>query len=74
VQSLFLHPTNDYDVVLDLNQDALPRFTQNVSYDENLIPAASRDSPFVASRVDFDPVQLLCEDLKVSFQLPCPNQ
>jgi hypothetical protein len=61
-------------VVLDLNQDALPRFAQNVSYEENPISAASRDSPFVASRVEFDPVQLLCEDLQVSFQLPYPNR
>ncbi|KAJ3980128.1 Nrap protein [Lentinula detonsa] len=79
VLSIFDHPTDDYDVIIDLDRALLPRYHQNVSLtasellqiprrkqfsnDDELAAASSRNI-----RPGFDPAMLLCRDLKRIYQ------
>ncbi|TFK47385.1 Nrap protein [Heliocybe sulcata] len=73
VKSLFVHPTDDYDFLINLDKSMLPRYYQNVGADPkvwdrsatyaNLQPA--ENEPF---RPGFDPAQLLFDDLQRVYQ------
>jgi U3 small nucleolar RNA-associated protein 22 len=70
-QSLFTHPTGDYDVILELDRSVLPRYAQNVHANEgSLHQLGDRQSPLQVARVDFDPARMLCDDLQVSISRP----
>jgi len=70
IKGLFIHPTEDYDFVIQLEPAILPRYIQNVVVD----PAVwSQKGGYVnrqlqkddvALRPGFDPVQLLFDDIK----------
>ena len=69
VQTLFIHPTEDYDFIIKLDRTVVPRYFQNVVVDAGALSrrgkyanlASSRDSV----RPGFDPVQLFFQDLQV---------
>ena len=73
-KTLFLHPTDDYDFVVQLNRGVLPRYFQNINVDESVLvtkkgkyvnlPRASGDVR-TSVRPGFDPARLLFEDLQV---------
>ncbi|KZT25574.1 Nrap protein [Neolentinus lepideus HHB14362 ss-1] len=73
VKSLFIHPTDDYDLLIKLEKNILPRYYQNVRADPrvwdrsstyaNLQPAEDE-----ALRPGIDPAQLLFDDLQRVYQ------
>jgi U3 small nucleolar RNA-associated protein 22 len=75
LQGLFIHPTEDYDLIIQLKPAVLPRYFQNVVVDPvvwsqkggyaNMQPRMDDLTP----RPGFDPAQLLFDDLKVSLKL-----
>lgn len=68
VKRIFIHPTDDYDVIIQLDQVVLPRYFQNVAINDSLL---SRSGNFVnmppresVVRPGFDPARLLFNDLQ----------
>lgn len=71
-QALFTHPTDDYDMLLELRASVLPRYAQNVIVNER---AWTKDTKYSnlqslpsstsSKLVDFDPAALLRRDLQV---------
>ncbi|KAG7099051.1 hypothetical protein E1B28_000926 [Marasmius oreades] len=67
VQSLFDHPTDDYDLVLSLNRQSLTRYHHNVKVDTSKLPKQGRDQNQVDGtlvRPGFDPAMAFFEDLQ----------
>jgi U3 small nucleolar RNA-associated protein 22 len=65
-QSLFNHPTDDYDVIVELDPAVLPKYAQSVNFNDKTL--GKRGSLMFSSslpHVDFDPARLLCNDLQV---------
>ncbi|KAF9552839.1 Nrap protein [Agrocybe pediades] len=70
VQGMFIHPTGDYDVLLDLDPSVLPRYLHNISADESLLEKRGKyanrtqedDSAVVLP--GFDPAQMFFSDLQ----------
>lgn len=67
-----MHPTEDYDFLIQLDIAVLPRYFQNVSVDPCVLSKtgtygnSSLEETFSArTRPGFDPAQLLFDDLKV---------
>ena len=65
---MFVHPTNDYDFIIELEPLSLPRYSQNVLVDPNLLViqgkyANQTEKPLILP--GFDPAQLLLRDLQV---------
>jgi len=73
-KSLFLHPTDDYDILIHLDPSAVRRYHQSISFDiaaitqprkfMNLPNKAGDESNDDAVRVGFDPVAMLLYDLR----------
>jgi len=68
-QSLFVHPTDDYDFIIRLDSKVLPRSAQNVNTEEtserkfaNRTDLADTFPPVAPG---FDPARMLFSDLKV---------
>jgi len=62
-----MHPTDDYDAIIQLDRAVLPRYFQNVAVDDR---ALSRRGKFAnladaVVRPGFDPARLLFNDLQV---------
>lgn len=69
-KGLFVHPTNDYDFVIELNPTPLPRYHQSVVADPAVWAhkgkyANLRKQETSHSRLGMDPAQLLFDDLSV---------
>ncbi|KAG9311330.1 Nrap protein [Chiua virens] len=67
VQRLFSHATDDYDLVIELDPNVLPRYHQNIDVDE-MVWSKSRvghaaDGDAV-SRPGFDPARMFLDDLQ----------
>ncbi|THG99128.1 hypothetical protein EW026_g3163 [Hermanssonia centrifuga] len=69
VKTLFVHPTEHYDILMRLDPSALPRYYQNITADPSvwkgkyanaMLNGESKD----ALKPGFDPAQLLFNDLK----------
>lgn len=76
VQTMFAHPTDDYDFVVQLDPKLLPRYFQNVSVDLSVLSghvhyANLQDESDEPLRPGFDPARLLFDDLKVHFTSSC---
>jgi hypothetical protein len=73
MQSLFVHPTDDYDFVVQLEPAALPRYFQNIVADPAVWgrkgkyanAALESSEEAVTVRPGFDPAQMFVDDLKV---------
>ena len=67
---MFLHPTEDYDFLVQLDPKVLPRYFHNINPDNNLLlkrgkyanKLNEKDVPVFPG---FDPARLLFDDLKV---------
>lgn len=68
IKSLFLHSTDDYDVVIQLNPTVLPRYYQNINAESSVW---TRDSHLGITkstpRPGFDPLPLFLADLQSTF-------
>jgi U3 small nucleolar RNA-associated protein 22 len=75
IQSLFTHPIDDYDIIIELDPSVLPRYAQSIDFTEEL--AGRRASAMRMANmphVAFDPAHLLCQDLQVGLVTPlCPS-
>ena len=71
LQGLFRHPTDDYDFIVEMEPLVLPRYSQNVLVDANLLERQSKyaNKTVVGENVSilpgFDPAELLVQDLQV---------
>ncbi|KAI0030094.1 Nrap protein [Vararia minispora EC-137] len=73
VKSLFVHPTDDYDFVVQLEQATLPRYFQNIVADPVVWARRSKYANMaqdpseknVVVRPGFDPAQMFIDDLRV---------
>ncbi|KAF9270066.1 Nrap protein [Marasmius fiardii PR-910] len=67
VQSLFGHPTDDYDLVLTLNRQSLTRYHHNVKVDSSKLPKQGKgqnEADGVLVRPGFDPAMVFFKDLQ----------
>ncbi|KAI0317967.1 Nrap protein [Amylostereum chailletii] len=70
VKALFVHPTDDYDFVVQLDPSVLPRFFQNIVADPLVWARKSKyanmiqDSEDAELRPGFDPAHAFVDDLK----------
>ncbi|KAF8996020.1 Nrap protein [Cyathus striatus] len=70
VKALFIHPTQDYDVVVQLKPSVLPRYLHNIAVDPKLLSRQGKYANLAASdddataRPGFDPARLLFNDLQ----------
>jgi len=68
---MFIHPTNDYDFLLQMDTSILPRYLHNVNVDTNLLTKrgkyANKTQEQDAAKVSpgFDPARFLFNDLQV---------
>ena len=82
LQTLFVHPTEHYDFLVELNRQVLPRYHHNVAADPS---AGGKSGKYANTRVTsngdstgplrpgFDPAQWFFDDLKVR-SLACEVQ
>ncbi|KAI6169695.1 Nrap protein [Pisolithus thermaeus] len=69
VERLFAHPTDDYDVLIELNPMVLPRYYQSVTADSSAW-SEDRTNPReddAIPRPGFDPAWLLFQDLQATY-------
>jgi U3 small nucleolar RNA-associated protein 22 len=73
---MFLHPTDDYDFVIQLNPKVLPRYLHNVNLDikhlheqKKYANNKQQDKKNVVVLPGFDPARSLFDDLKVCYVL-----
>jgi U3 small nucleolar RNA-associated protein 22 len=73
---MFLHSTDDYDVLVQLNPKVLPRYFHNIDPDNNLFLKRGVYANIFHEKKDmaavlpgFDPARLLFDDLQVC--IPC---
>ncbi|KAF9475207.1 Nrap protein [Pholiota conissans] len=70
VQSIFIHPTDDYDILVKLDPSVLPRYFHNVNADTTLLTKRGKyanktqGDETVGLMPGFDPAQLLFNDLQ----------
>ncbi|KAK1228630.1 U3 snoRNP protein [Marasmius sp. AFHP31] len=67
VQSMFDHPTDDYNLVLSLNRQSLTRYHHNVKADPGSLPNQSKhqnEAGDVPVRPGFDPAMAYFKDLQ----------
>jgi len=68
---MFIHPTNDYDFLLQMDPSMLPRYLHNVNVDTNLLTKrgkyANKTQEQDAATVlpGFDPAKFFFNDLQV---------
>lgn len=66
-----MHPTDDYDVLIQLDQAVLPRYFQNVAIDSRALSRGGKYANLPPTESDpvvrpgFDPARLLFSDLQV---------
>lgn len=70
LQTLFLHPTTDYDIIIHLEPGAVCRTHQNVNLDAPTLARLRLSSVHANGgnehmRIDFDPIGVLLDDLTV---------
>ncbi|KAL0952389.1 hypothetical protein HGRIS_006665 [Hohenbuehelia grisea] len=77
-KSLFVHPTQDYDFIIQLNPSVLPRYAQNVTPDQDVLlrrhqgkyanlPQSTSDDAGTEVRYNWDPARLFFEDLQRAY-------
>ena len=72
---MFLHPTDDYDLVIQLNPKLLPRYFHNVNLDIKHLDEQKKYAnnkqldKNVVVLPGFDPARSLFDDLKVCYVL-----
>ena len=72
---MFIHPTNDYDFLLQMDTSMLPRYLHNVNVDTNLLTKrgkyANKTQEQDAAKVlpGFDPARFFFNDLQVRLSL-----
>jgi U3 small nucleolar RNA-associated protein 22 len=73
IQSLFIHPVDDYDAVVQLEPSVLPRYFQNIAADPGVwarkgkhanLEQQNDDAP--VCRPGFDPAQMFMDDLQAT--------
>ncbi|EKM77700.1 hypothetical protein AGABI1DRAFT_61282 [Agaricus bisporus var. burnettii JB137-S8] len=70
IQALFVHPTDDYDVVVHLNPSVLPRYMHNIVANPDMLTKRGKyankilDGQGVSVRPGFDPATMLFNDLQ----------
>ncbi|KAF9462511.1 Nrap protein [Collybia nuda] len=69
VKSLFVHPTDDYDIIVRLDHGSLPRYFHNVTVDASLLSRRGKyanllEDPSGGIRPGFDPARMLFDDLQ----------
>ena len=67
---MFLHPTDDYDLVVQLDPKVLPRYFHNIYPDNNLLLKRGKyanklNEKEIPVLPEFDPAWLLFDDLQV---------
>ncbi|KAG1717890.1 Nrap protein [Suillus lakei] len=68
IKSLFLHSTDDYDIVIQLNPSVLPRYYQNVNAESSVWTRDSHSGITEPTpRPGFDPLPLFLADLQSTF-------
>ncbi|KAJ2925593.1 hypothetical protein H1R20_g11503, partial [Candolleomyces eurysporus] len=80
VKGLFIHPTEDYDFLVQLNPAVLPRYVHNIAADEKLLRKGGKFANAVAKNQDqpknqdqelvrpgFDPARSLFDDLQTTY-------
>jgi len=72
---MFIHPTNDYDFLLQMDTSMLPRYLHNVNVDTNFLTKrgkyANKTQEQDAAKVlpGFDPARFFFNDLQVRLSL-----
>lgn len=75
LKGMFIHPTKDYDFVVQLNPSVLPRFAQNIAAGETFsnkakfVNANAKDQDQDLVRPGFDPALSFFTDLQVRKQI-----
>ncbi|KAK2462771.1 hypothetical protein APHAL10511_005162 [Amanita phalloides] len=68
VQTLFVHPTDDYDFIIKLDRTLVPRYFQNVIADAGVLSRRGKYANLASAqdpvRPGFDPIQLFFKDLQ----------
>ncbi|KAF9447462.1 pre-rRNA processing protein Utp22 [Macrolepiota fuliginosa MF-IS2] len=70
VQALFVHPTDDYDVLVQFNPSVLPRYVHNVAISPDALTKRGKYANKVLGgedaivRAGFDPARMLFDDLQ----------
>ncbi|PPQ96699.1 hypothetical protein CVT26_010251 [Gymnopilus dilepis] len=70
VQGMFIHPTQDYNILLHLDPSILPRYLHNVKVDQDLLTRRGKyanktlQDDAVKVLPGFDPAQLFVDDLQ----------
>ncbi|KAF6752889.1 pre-rRNA processing protein Utp22 [Ephemerocybe angulata] len=73
VQGMFIHPTQDYDFVVQLNPSVLPRYVHNIAANEGLLGkgkfanARAKDQDQDLVLPGFDPAKSLFTDLQRTY-------
>jgi len=69
LQSIFLTPTSDYDVLIKLKQKACPKSRQGLNFDpkKQKVEAYKNFQVKETPLIDFDPVALYLKELEVNF-------
>ncbi|KAF8965448.1 Nrap protein [Flammula alnicola] len=73
VQAIFIHPTEDYDFLLQLDAASLPRYLHNVNVDLSLLTRRSKyankaqEQEAVKILPGFDPARLFFNDLQLIY-------
>ena len=68
---MFIHPTQDYNILLHLDPSILPRYLHNVNVDQDLLTRRGKyanktlQDDAVKVLPGFDPAQLFVDDLQV---------
>jgi len=71
---MFLHSTDDYDLLVQLDPTVLPRYFHNINVDNNLLLKRGKyankpNQNDMAVLPGFDPARLLFDDLQVGVEL-----
>lgn len=75
---MFIHPTDDYDFVLNLDPAVLPRYLHNVDVDADLLARRGKyanktqEDEAVKPLPGFDPARMYSNDLQVRFFFSLP--
>ncbi|ESK98055.1 pre-rrna processing protein utp22 [Moniliophthora roreri MCA 2997] len=66
VKSMFTHPTDDYNIILSLDRQRLPRYHQNINVDEQKLSkqGKNQNTEGVIVRPGLDPAASLFRDLQ----------
>jgi U3 small nucleolar RNA-associated protein 22 len=75
---MFIHPTDDYDFIIQLDRKILPRYAQNICFDESTFTRKGASTYINLMETEkstitagLDPAELFRGDLMVSMFSPC---